>query len=58
MVFMVKDTHLLNGYVACAPYIASMRQFQCVPTAYVNEIKEAYLTSIMFIISSQSASQY
>ena len=33
--------------------IAPMRQFQCVPTTYVNEIKETYmkytLTSIMSI---------
>ena len=30
---MVKNTHFLNGH---------MRQFQCVPTTYVTEIKETY----------------
>ena len=31
--FMAKNTYLLNGH---------MRQFQCAPTTYLNENKEAY----------------
>ena len=56
---MVKDYHLLNGHMLYMRIgIASMRQFQCVSTTYVTEIKEAYLSSIMFIITSQSARHY
>ena len=37
--FMVKNTHLLNGHMLKVHIgIASMRQFQCVPTTYVTEI--------------------
>ena len=40
---MVKNTHLLNGHILLVHIgIASMRQFQCVPTTYVTEIKETY----------------
>ena len=40
---MVKNTHLLNGHMLLVNIgIAPMRQFQCVPTTYVNEIKETY----------------
>ena len=40
---MVKKTHLLNGRMMQVHIgIASMRQFQCKPTAYVIEIKETY----------------
>ena len=41
---MVKHTHLLNGHMLYVHIgIASMRQFQCVPTTYVTEFKEKYL---------------
>ena len=40
---MVKITHLLNEHMLSVHIvIASMRQFQCVPTRYVTEIKETY----------------
>ena len=40
---MVKNTHLLNGHMLKVHIgIASMRQFQCVPTTYVTEINETY----------------
>ena len=38
-----KNTHLLNGHILYVHNgIASMRQFQCVLTTYVTEIKETY----------------
>ena len=41
---MVKNTNLLNGHMLYVHIgIASMRQFQCVPTTYVTEIKETIL---------------
>ena len=41
--FMVKNTHLLNGHMLLVHIgIASLRQFQCVPTTCVTEIKETY----------------
>ena len=37
---MVKNTHILNGHMLLVHIgIASMRQFQLVPTTYVTEIK-------------------
>ena len=40
---MVKNTHLLNGHMLKVHIgIVSVRQFQCVPTTYVTEIKEIY----------------
>ena len=40
---MVKKTHLLNGHMLYVHIgIASMKQFQCVTTTYVTEIKETY----------------
>ena len=40
---MVKNTHSLNGHMLLVHIrIASMRQFQCVPTTYVTEIEENY----------------
>ena len=42
--FMVKKTHLFtNGHMLQVHIgIASMMLFQCVPTAYITEIKETY----------------
>ena len=41
---MVKNTHLWNGHMLKVHIgIASMRQFQCVPTTNVTEINETYL---------------
>ena len=41
--FYGENTHLLNGHMLYVHIdIASMRQFQCVPTAYVTEIKVTY----------------
>ena len=41
--FMGENTHLLNGHMLQMHIgIASMRQFQCVPTTYVTEITETY----------------
>ena len=40
---MVKNPHLLNGHMLKVHIgIASMRQFQCVPTTYVTEIKKTH----------------
>ena len=40
---MVKNTHLLKGHMLQVHIgIASMRQFQCVPTTYVTENKVTY----------------
>ena len=40
---MVKNTHLLNGHMLLVHIgIASMRQFKCVPIAYVIKIKDIY----------------
>ena len=41
--FLVKNTHLLSEHMLKVHIgIASMRQFQCIPTTYVTEIKETY----------------
>ena len=41
--FYGKNTHLLIGHMLQVHIgIASMRQFQCVPTTYVTEFKETY----------------
>ena len=41
--FYGENIHLLNGHMLYVHIrIASTRQFQCVPTAYVTEIKETY----------------
>ena len=41
--FMVKNAHLLNGHMLYVHIgIASMRQFQYVPTTHITEIKETY----------------
>ena len=40
---MVKNVHLMNEHMLFVHIgIAIMRQFQCVPTTYVTEIKETY----------------
>ena len=39
---MGKNTHLLKGHLRMHIKIASIRQFQCVPTTYIIEIKETY----------------
>ena len=42
--FYGENTHLLNGHLLYVDIgIASMRQFQCLPTKYVTEIKEPYI---------------
>ena len=41
--FYGENTHLLNGHMLKVHIgIASMRQFQCVPTTYVTETEETY----------------
>ena len=64
---MVKLTHLLNGHMLQVHIgIASMRQFQCVPTTYITEIKETYFEiytkqvscQLAFLKTSQTANQY
>ena len=41
--FIVKNTHLLNCHMFQVHIgIASISQFQCVPTTYVTEIMETY----------------
>ena len=41
--FMVKEHLFIDGHMLQVHIgIASMRLFQCVPTAYVTEIKETY----------------
>ena len=60
--YMVKNTHLIYGHLLWM-HIEIARQFQCVPTTYVTEIKETYFEISMPIIAlqlktSQSAYQY
>ena len=63
---MFENTHLLNGHMLSVHIgIASMRQFQCVPTSYVTEIKEPYFEIYTKQVScslpiwlSQTANQY
>ena len=41
--FYGKNTRLLDGHMLYVHIgITSMKQFQCAPTTYVNEIKETY----------------
>ena len=49
-VIMVKNTHLLNEHMSYVHIgIASMRQFQCVPTTYLTENKPIVKSRIMSI---------
>ena len=65
---MVKNTHLLNQHMLYVHIgIASMRQFQYVPTTYVTKIMETYfeitfiknhLYRLILFKISRSANQY
>ena len=66
---MVKNTLLLNGHMLKVHIgIASMRQFQYVPTTYITEIKETCLGNLytkqvscpltFLFQTSQTANQY
>ena len=50
---MMKNSHLLNRHMLYVQIrIASTRQFQCVPTTHVTEIKETYFE--IYIIYQES----